>query len=122
MFSGARNCEDGIERLEKQILQFLDVFISHDQVNIALLKKCKTVDVPAVYSVIGNMQKALQKYVEFSSMEWILSIVTGLESLWIELRAGVWILNSYTIKLKFIQLIPLRVMHWMWECSLIILN
>ena len=34
--------------------------------NIALLKKCKTVDVPAVNLVIGNMQKALQKYVGFS--------------------------------------------------------
>ena len=37
--------------------------IAETQVDIALLKKCKTVDVPAVNSVIGNMQKALQKYV-----------------------------------------------------------
>ena len=50
----------GIERLEKQILQLINVFISRDQVNIALLKKCKTVDVPAVNSAIGNIQKALQ--------------------------------------------------------------
>ena len=59
----------GIERLEKQILQLIGVFISQDQVNIALLKKCKTVDVPAVNSAIGNVQKALQKYVGFTGME-----------------------------------------------------
>ena len=33
------------------------------------LKKCKTVDVPAVNSSIGNAQKALQKYVGFSGMD-----------------------------------------------------
>ena len=59
----------GIERLEKQTLQLINVFISRDQVNIALLKKCKTVDVPAVNSVISNVQKALQKYVGFSRMD-----------------------------------------------------
>ena len=35
----------GIERLKKQILQLLNVFISQTQVNITLLKKCKTVNV-----------------------------------------------------------------------------
>ena len=37
--------------------------------NIAFLKKCQTVDVPAVNSAIGNVQKALQKYVGFSGMD-----------------------------------------------------
>ena len=37
--------------------------------DIALLKKCKTVDVPAVNSAIGNIQRALQKYVGFEGME-----------------------------------------------------
>ena len=37
--------------------------------DIALLKKCKTVDVPAVNSAIGNVQKALQKYVGFNGMD-----------------------------------------------------
>ena len=37
--------------------------------NISLVKKCKTVDVPAVNSAIGNVQKALQKYVGFSGMD-----------------------------------------------------
>ena len=58
----------GIERLEKQILQLISIFISRDQVDIALLKKCKTVDVPAVNSAIGNLQKALQKYMGFEGM------------------------------------------------------
>ena len=56
----------GIERLEKQVLQYIDVYISRDQVNVALLNKCKTVDVPAVNSAIGNIQKALQKYMGFN--------------------------------------------------------
>ena len=59
----------GFERLEKQILQLINVSVSRDQVNIALLKKCKSVDVPAVNSAIGNVQKALQKYVGFSGMD-----------------------------------------------------
>ena len=52
-----------------QILQLIHVFISQDQVNITLLKKCKTVDVPAVNSAIGNVQKAQQKYLGFSGMD-----------------------------------------------------
>ena len=58
-----------IERLEKQILQYVNVYISRDQINIALVKKCKTTNVPAVNSAIGNIQKALQKYVGFSGMD-----------------------------------------------------
>ena len=54
MFEEARNCE---------------VYISQDQVNIALVKKCKITDVPAVNSAIGNIQKALQKYVGFNEMD-----------------------------------------------------
>ena len=54
----------GIERLEN-----IDVFLSCDQVNIALVKKCKSTDVPAVNSAIGNIQKALQKYVGFDGMD-----------------------------------------------------
>ena len=59
----------GIERLEKQISQLIEPVISKDQVDIALLKRCKTVDVPAVNSAIGNIQKALQKYVGFKGMQ-----------------------------------------------------
>ena len=49
----------GIEQLEKQVLQFINVFIPQNQSNITVLKKCKTVYVPAVNSAIGNIQKAL---------------------------------------------------------------
>ena len=52
-----------------KILQLLGVLISRDQVNIALLKKCQTLDVPDVNLVIRNVQKALQKYVGFSRMD-----------------------------------------------------
>ena len=40
-----------------------------DQINIALVKKCKTTDVPAVNSAICSIQKALQRYVGFSGMD-----------------------------------------------------
>ena len=58
----------GMVRLEKQIVQLISVHISWNQVDIALLKKCKTVDVPTVNSAIGNVQRALQKYVGFEGM------------------------------------------------------
>ena len=59
----------GMVRLEKQIVQLISVHISWNQVDIALLKKCKTIDVPAMNSAIGNVQRALQKYVEFNRMD-----------------------------------------------------
>ena len=43
--------------------------LSREQVDIALLKKCKTFGVPAVNSVIGNIQRSLQKYLGFEGME-----------------------------------------------------
>ena len=73
----------GIEKLENQILQLINEFIFQDQVNIALMKKCITVDVPAVNSAIGNVQKALQ-----NSVGWTLSTVIGSEKLWIKLKLG----------------------------------
>ena len=58
----------GIERLVKQIFQFINIFIPCEQTNKAL-QKCKTVDIPAMNSVIGNIPKALQKYIGFSGMD-----------------------------------------------------
>ena len=55
--------------MERQISQLIGAIISKDQVNIALLKNCKTVDVPTVNSAVGNIQKALQKYVGFKGMD-----------------------------------------------------
>ena len=59
----------GIERLEKQIEQLIKVDISSDLLDISLIKKCKTVDVPAIHSAIGHIQKSLQKYVNFPGMD-----------------------------------------------------
>ena len=59
----------GIDRLEKQILQYINVYVPKDQINIALVKKCKTADIPAVNFAIGNIQKELQRYVGFSGMD-----------------------------------------------------
>ncbi len=39
-------------------------------VDISLIKKYKTVDVPAVHSAVGNIQKSLQKYVTFPGVEY----------------------------------------------------
>ena len=49
----------GIERLEKQIPQSINVLIPRDQINIALLKKYKTVDVPAINSgdIVNNLAR-----------------------------------------------------------------
>ena len=59
----------GIERMQKQISQLISVYISQEQVNITFLKKCKTVDVLVVNAAIGNIQRALEKYVSFEGME-----------------------------------------------------
>ena len=79
----------GIERMEKQIKQLINVFISREQVDIALLKKCKTVDVPAVNSPIGNIQRSLQKYVGFEGIE--PEFCDGIENLMDQ--AQTWCLN-----------------------------
>ena len=60
--------------MEKQITQLISVFISREQVDILLLKKCKTVDEPAVNSVIGNIQRALHQSLNFAMESRILWI------------------------------------------------
>ena len=45
------------------------MYISKDQIDIALIKKCKTTDIPALNSAMGNIQKALQRYVGFNGMD-----------------------------------------------------
>ena len=66
-----RECEivrKGIERTEKQLRQLILNDLSTESVDISLVWKYKTVDVPCVHSAIGNIQKALQKYVKFYGM------------------------------------------------------
>ena len=57
-----------IDRLEMLITQYVNVYVLKDQVDIALIKKCKTADVLALSSAMGNIQKALQRYVGFDGM------------------------------------------------------
>ena len=67
-----RECEivrKGIECNEKQLKQLILNDIQTDAVDISLIKKYKTVDVPCVHSAIGNIQKSLQKYMKFSGVD-----------------------------------------------------
>ena len=59
----------GIDRLEMQIKQYTSMYVSRDQVDIAIIKKCKTKDIPALNSATENIQKALQRYVSFEEMD-----------------------------------------------------
>ena len=59
----------GMERLEKEISQYTQVQVSKEQVDIALLQRCKTTDIPAVNLAITNIQKALEKYVGFNNID-----------------------------------------------------
>ena len=59
----------GMERIEKEIAQYTQVKISRDKVDIALVKKCKMTDIPAVNVAIANIQRALQKYVGFKNID-----------------------------------------------------
>ena len=70
--SSKRECEivrKGIERTEKQLRQLIRNEIRMDSVDISLIKKYKTVDIPSIQSAIGNIQKSLQRYVKFSGMD-----------------------------------------------------
>ena len=59
-----------IERARKQLKQIVSVDLRMNPVDISLIKKYKTVDVPAVHSAVGSIQKSLQKYVTFSGVEY----------------------------------------------------
>ena len=67
-----RECEivrKGIEHTEKQLRQLIMNDMSMDSVDISLIKKYKTVEVPSIHTAIGSIQKALQRYVKFSGMD-----------------------------------------------------
>ena len=59
-----------IERARKQLEQVVSVELRMDTLDISLIKKHKTVDVPAVHSTVGSIQKSLQKYVTFPGAEY----------------------------------------------------
>ena len=72
METSRRECEivrKGIERTEKQLKQLILINTHKEPVDISLIKKYKTVDVPCVHSAIGNIQKSLQRYVKLSGMD-----------------------------------------------------
>ena len=98
--------------MQKQIYQLISVQISQENVVIALLKKCKTVDVTAVNAAIGNIQRALQKYVSFEGMD--AEFCDEVENLMD--KAQIWCLNIEDLcnKTKSTQSILLREMLPMW--------
>ena len=59
-----------IERARKQLQQIVLADLGMNPVDISLVKKYKTVDVPAVHSAVGNIQKSLQKYVKFPGVSY----------------------------------------------------
>ena len=58
-----------MQRTEKHLRQLIISDIDMEPVDISLIKKYKTVDVPCIHSAIGNIQKSLQRYVKFSGMD-----------------------------------------------------
>ena len=51
--------------MEKQLLQFTKKVIMEEPVDIPLVKKCKTVDVPSVHAAVVYIQNDLLRYDKF---------------------------------------------------------
>ena len=59
----------GIERSEKLILQLISTKIPSDYVDIALIRKCNTIDLPALQSASKTCEKSLLKYLSFPGVD-----------------------------------------------------
>ena len=59
----------GIERSEKLILQLISTRIPSDYVYFALIRKCNTIDLPALQSASKTCEKSLLKYLSFSGVD-----------------------------------------------------
>ena len=59
----------GIERSEKLILQIISTRIPADYVDIALIRKCNTIDLPALQSASKTCEKSLIKYLSFPGID-----------------------------------------------------
>ena len=59
----------GIERSEKLILQLISTRIPSDYVDIALIRKCSTIDLPALQSASKTCEKSLLKYLSFPGID-----------------------------------------------------
>ena len=59
----------GIEHSEKLILQLISAKIPSDYVDIALIRKCNTIDLPALQSASKTCEKSLMKYLSFPGVD-----------------------------------------------------
>ena len=59
----------GIEQSEKLILQLISTRIPVDYVDIALIRKCNTIDLPALQSASKTCEKSLLKYLSFPGID-----------------------------------------------------
>ena len=59
----------GIEQSEKLILQLISTRIPSDYVDIALIRKCNTIDLPALQSASKTCEKSLLKYLSFPGID-----------------------------------------------------
>ena len=85
----------GIERSEKLILQLISTRIPSDYVDIALIRKCNTIDLPALQSASKTCEKSLLKYLSFpgvnnSYCDRISSLLDSAESWGITHCSGVY--------------------------------
>ena len=59
----------GIERSEQLILQLISTRIPTDYVDISLIRKCNTIDLPALQSATKTCEKSLLKYLSFPNAD-----------------------------------------------------
>ena len=59
----------GIERSEKLILQLISTKIPSDYVDIALIRKCNTIDLPVLQLASKTCEKSLLKYLSFPGVD-----------------------------------------------------
>ena len=67
-----RECDivrKGIEHSEKLILQLISTQIPSDYVDITLIRKCNTIDLPALQSALKTCEKSLLKYLSFPGVD-----------------------------------------------------
>ena len=75
----------GIEHSENLILLLISTWIPSDYVNIALIRKCDTIDLPALQSASKTCEKSLLKYLSFPGVDnaycdWIYTLLDNAES------------------------------------------
>ena len=79
----------GIEQSEKLITQLISTEIPSDYTDIALIRKCNSIDLPALQSDSKTCEKSLLKYLFFTDIDnsyfdWISDLLD---------KAEFWVLN-----------------------------